>query len=150
MDEIKKAKLRALHILTKMDKTEADLRAGLQRAGFSSEAVHEAIEYVKAYGYIDDQRYAEKYVFYHKERKSRQKICYELINKGVDRDYIDQALETCEDFDELKLIRRAVHKRWKKEEKPDQKELNRLFGYLSRQGFLSSDIWQVLREENLT
>lgn len=150
MDEIKKTKLKALQILTRMDKTEADLRAGLERAGFSSEAIQEAIEYVKSFGYVDDQRYAEKYVEYNKQRKSRQKIRYELMKKGVDREFIDQALEVSEDFDELSLIRTAVHKKWKSQEKPNEKELNRLFGHLSRQGFLSGDIWQVLKEENLT
>ena len=149
-EESKKAKLRALRILTGMDKTEADLRAGLERAGFSEPAVQEALEYVKSYGYVDDQRYAEKYVEYNKERKSRQKIRYELKIKGVASEYIDQALENCEDFDEIALIRRALAKKWKSEERPNEKELNKLFGYLSRQGFSSRDIWHVMKEENLT
>ena len=149
-EECKKAKLRALRILTKMDKTEADLRAGLDRAGFSSEAIEEAIKYVKSFGYIDDQKYAEKYVEYNKIRKSKKKIQYELIQKGVAKDLVQQALELCEDFDEISLIRRALYKKWKKDSKPDEKELNKLFSYLSRQGFSSHDIWNVLREENLT
>ena len=149
-EECKKAKLRALRILTGMDKTESDLRAGLERAGFSDEAVQEAIDYVKSYGYIDDQRYAEKYVEYNKDRKSKKKIQYELMKKGVHRDFIDFALDNCEDFDEIALVRAALYKKWKKEEKPDEKELNKLFAFLSRQGFSSHDIWQVLKEENLT
>lgn len=149
-DESKKAKLRALRILTKMDKTESDLKASLNRAGFSEDAVQDALEYVKSFGYVDDQRYAEKYVEYNKDRKSRQKIRYELKNKGVHSDYIEWALENCEEFDELSLIRKTVSKKWKSEDKPNEKELNRLFGCLSRQGFSSRDIWQVLREENLT
>ena len=150
MEESKKAKLRALRILTNMDKTEADLEAGLKRAGFSSQATEEAITYVKSFGYIDDRRYAEKYIDYQKQRKSKQKIQFELMQKGVDRELIDQAMEACEDFDELALIRQAVSKKWKSSEAPDEKELRRLFGYLSRQGFSSNDIWKVLREENLT
>lgn len=149
-DESKKAKLRALRILTKMDKTEADLRASLERAGFSEFAVKEAMEYVKSFGYIDDQRYAEKYVEYNKVRKSKQKIRFELKNKGVDKEFIDWAIENCEDYDETELIRRAILKKWKTSEKPDEKQLNKLCGYLSRQGFSSRDIWQVLKEENLT
>lgn len=149
-DECKKAKLRALRILTKMDKTEADLRASLERAGFSELAVREAVEYVKSFGYIDDQRYAEKYVEYNKMRKSRQKIRFELKNKGVDNEFINCAIENCEDYDETSLIRKAILKKWKTTEKLDDKQLNKLYGYLSRQGFSSHDIWQVLKEENLT
>lgn len=149
-DESKKAKLRALRILTKMDKTEADLKASLERAGFSESAVKDALDYVKSFGYIDDQRYAEKYVEYNRQRKSRQKIRFELKNKGVDKEFIDWALDNCEDFNETELIRKAIMKKWKSEEKPDEKQLNKLFGYLSRQGFSGRDIWQVLKEENLT
>jgi len=149
-EEYKKAKLRALRILTKMDKTEADLRAGLKRAGFSFEAVEEAISYVKSYGYIDDQRYAEKYVEYNKMRKSKKKIQYELMQKGVSKDMIRIAIEECEEFDECGLIRIALRRKWKSDDKPSDKELNKLFSYLSRQGFSSQDIWKVLREENLT
>lgn len=150
MEEIKKAKIKALHILTRMDKTEADLQAGLKRAGFSDEAVEEAVSYVKSFGYIDDQKYAEKYVSYNKDRKSRQKIKFELINKGISKEYIANAFEKCEEFDELEVLRKAVHKKWKGEEKPDEKSLHRLFASLARQGFSSHDIWQVLHEENLT
>ncbi len=150
MEEVKNAKLRALHILTKMDKTEADLRAGLKRAGFSDDATDAAVEYVKSYGYIDDQRYAEKYVYYNKDRKSRQKIKYELLNKGVQKAHIELALEKCEDFNEMEVLRRVLHKKWKSNDKPDEKNLNRLYAALVRQGFSGCDIWQVFREENLT
>lgn len=150
MDEIKKAKLKALHILTRMDKTEADLRAGLKKAGFSDEAVDAALDYVKSFGYIDDLKYAEKYISYNKDRKSRQKMKYELLNKGVSKEFIEEALESCEDFDEREVLRKTVYKKWKGEDKPDEKALNRLFASLVRQGFSSHDIWQVLHEENLT
>lgn len=158
MEEIKKAKLRALNILTRMDKTESDLRAGLKRAGFSENAVDAAIEYVKSYGYVNDQKYAEKYVVYNKDRKSRQKIKYELQSKGVSKEYIEYALENCEDFDEREVLRSMLYKKWKpdkysgekSEKKPDEKTLKKLYAALARQGFSSCDIWQVFHEENLT
>ena len=150
MEENKNAKIKALHILTRMDKTEADLKAGLKKAGFSDEAVTEAVEYVKSYGYIDDQKYAEKYIFYNRDKKSRQRIKYDLQGKGVAKEFIDAAFEQCQDYDEREVLRKAVHKKWKSEEKPDEKTLNKLFASLARQGFQSYDIWQVFHEENLT
>lgn len=150
LEEIKSAKMKALHILAKMDKTEADLKAGLYRAGFSDEAVLSAIEYVKLYGYIDDQNYAEKYVMCYKEKKSKQKIKYELTQKGISRELIELAFEACQDYSERDALRNAIRKKWKKDEKPDDKELRKLFAAISRQGYISCDIWQVLHEENLT
>lgn len=149
-DEKKKAKLRAMRILTKRDKTEHELRESLKKAGFSREAVQEALEYVTSFGYVDDQNYAVRYVECYKERKSRQRIRFDLSKRGVERDLVEEALEGCEDFDEIGALRRSLRKKWPGEEKPDEKNLARLAGYLSRQGFSSHDIWQVLREENLT
>lgn len=150
MEEIKKAKLRALRILTKMDKTRKELSDALIRAGFSEEAVRAALEYVTSYGYLDDKKYAGKYVECYKDRKSLRKIRFELMKKGVEKDLVAGAIENCEDLDERKLIRRILEKKWTREDKPDEKELARLYGALARQGFASNDIWQVLREENLT
>lgn len=149
-EEIKKAKLRALGILTRLDKTESELESALKRAGFSLSAVNEALEYVKSYGYLDDKKYAVKYVDCYKDRKSRKKIKYDLIKKGVDKQQIEDALERYQDYDETVLIKQMLYKKWKSDEKPDEKELRRLFSSLARQGFSSHDIWQVLHEENLT
>ena len=150
MEEEKKANLSALGILTKLDKTEHELKGALTRAGFSAAASDAALEYVRSYGYLDDRKYAQKYVSYCKERKSRKKIKYELIKKGVDKSLIEEAFEQYEDYSEIELIRRGLYKKWNREEKPDAKDLQRLFASLSRQGFSNCDIWQVFKEENLT
>ncbi|MEE1197411.1 MAG: regulatory protein RecX [Lachnospiraceae bacterium] len=150
MEESRKAKLRALKILTRMDKTEQELEDALNRAGFSPEAVREAMDYVRSFGYLNDANYARKYVECYKDRKSRQKIRFDLMRKGIGKELVDEAIENCEDMDELDVLRRALHKKWNCEEKPDEKNLNRIAASLSRQGFSSHDIWQVLREENLT
>ena len=150
MEENKKARLRALKILTKMDKTERELADALNRAGFSKEAVADALSYVSSFGYLDDANYARKYVEYNKDRKSIQRIRFELMRKGIDKNLADEAAEQCEDLDEQQVLRRYLYKKWNCSEKPNEKELNRLVASLSRQGFSSCDIWQVLREENLT
>lgn len=150
MEEYKKAKLRALKILTKMDKTEQELNDALNRAGFSKDAVEDALAYVRSFGYLDDGNYARKYVAYNKDRKSMQRIRFELMRKGIDKNLADEAIEDCEDMDEMQVLRRYLYKKWNRKEKPEEKELNRIVAALSRQGFSSHDIWQVLREENLT
>ena len=148
--ETTQAKLRALKILTRMDKTEQELEDALNRAGFSTEAVREAMDYVRSFGYLNDASYARKYVDCYKDRKSCQRIRFDLMKKGIDKDLVNEAIENCEDMDELAVLRRSLHKKWSSEEKPDEKNRNRIAASLARQGFSSHDIWQVLREENLT
>ena len=55
-DELLKAKKRAMLILQHNDRTEWELTDKLSKAGFSDEAVNEAVEYVRSSQYIDDER----------------------------------------------------------------------------------------------
>ena len=77
-DEIRRAKLRALHLLTAMDRTEAQLREKLQ-ASYNEEVVEAAVEYVKSFGYLDDERYVKVYIESKSRTKSRKQIEQELI-----------------------------------------------------------------------
>ena len=52
----KRARLRAMHLLEAMDRTEEGLREKLRQGLYPAEAVEEAIEYVNSFGYIDDYR----------------------------------------------------------------------------------------------
>ena len=54
----KRAKLRAMHLLQKMDRTKADLRRKLEQSGYPVQAVEAALDYVESFHYIDEARYA--------------------------------------------------------------------------------------------
>ncbi|HEY9574891.1 MAG TPA: regulatory protein RecX [Lachnospiraceae bacterium] len=149
-EEIKRAKRKALQILTRMDRSEYELKNSLQRSKFSEEAVFSAIEYVKSYGYLDDFRYACQYIRIHGVGKGKIRLKFELSNKGLEDEIIENAFLEVEEFDEREGITTLLKKKWGKEEKPEQKELNKLVSYLLRRGYQSSDIWSVLRQENLT
>ena len=69
----KRAKLRAMHLLTKMDYTEMELRQKLLQGGYMDSAVVSAIDYVKSYHYIDDERYVKKYMQQPSKKSQRQK-----------------------------------------------------------------------------
>ena len=58
----KRAKLRAMHLLEDMDRSESALREKLRQGLYPPEAVEAAISYVKSFGYLDDARYAENFV----------------------------------------------------------------------------------------
>ena len=49
---IKRAKLRAMHLLSDMGRTESQLRTKLKQGGYAEDAVEAAIWYVKSFGYI--------------------------------------------------------------------------------------------------
>lgn len=143
----KRAKLRAMHLLEQGDRTKKGLRENLLKNGYPSEAVEEAMAYVESFHYIDDKRYALTYIQNQSGKKGRARIQMELRQKGVPQEYIDQAFqETEEDTDARGVIRELILKKRREQGPMEEKERQKLYGFLMRRGFSSSDILSVLRE----
>ena len=140
-----KAKKRALHLLERMDRTEHQLREKLRASEYPEEVIEEAIEYVKSFHYLDDERYAENFTRYKKEGMSRQQIKQKLLQKGISRDIIDNAIEEEYDTDESMHIRNLLLKKHFSYETSDEGEFRRVYSYLLRRGFRSSDILKEMK-----
>lgn len=144
---IKRAKIRAMHLLEQGDRTKKGLQDRLTQNGYPPEAVEAAITYVESFHYIDDNRYAVNYIQNQGSKKGRARIMLELRNKGVSQEDIDQAFcETEEDIDIREVIRELILKKRRTQEAMGEKERQKLYGFLMRRGFASSDILSVLRE----
>lgn len=142
---IKRARKRAMFLLEKMDRTESQLRNKLRQGFYGEDLIDDAIAYVKKYHYIDDNRYAQTYVRYQKERKSKRQIKMDLMQKGVDREIIEQAIEAeYEPESEQELILKWIEKRKYKIGENDIKEKQKMYQFLMRKGFRSEDILHVL------
>lgn len=152
-EEQKKARRKAMQLLEHMDRTEKGLYDRMRQAGFTIEAVEDAMSYVKSYGYINDSRYAVNYISYRMNAKSRQKIIQELVQKGIDRQTALEAWEEAaglEEPDETAVLRSTVEKKYPPGSELDEKEMRRLHAYLARRGFQYGDISQVLDEMSIT
>lgn len=144
-DRIKEAKLKALSLLNYMDRTEAGLRQKLKEKSFDDKSIDEAIEYVKSFGYINDEGYAERYILNRHGSKSQREIYASLIQKGISREDIELAMEHCfvED-DELITIQRLCEKKHFVAEEATDVEKKRMYQYLLRKGFRREDVCKVL------
>ena len=144
---IKRAKLRTLRLLEQGDRTKKGLENKLEQNGYPPEAVEEAIAYAESFHYIDDKRYAVNYIQNQRGCKGRARIMMELRNKGVSQEDIDFAFqETEEGADTRERIRELIRKKRKSQGTMEEKERQKLYGFLMRRGFASSDILSVLRE----
>ncbi len=142
---IPRARKRAMHLLERMDRTEAQLREKLVQGEYPGDVVEDAISYVKGFHYIDDLRYASNYVRCRCESKSRRQLAMELARKGVEREVAQEALEAeygCED--EGEKIRRWMEKRHYDPEEAAPKEKQRMYQFLLRKGFRWEDIMRYL------
>ena len=138
------ASSKALKMLERMDRTEAELTEKLLQKGFTEEAAAEAVRYVKRYGYVDDERYAAHFVSYQKQYKSLRRIRWELKQKGIPDEITEAALEDAASSDEKELIGRLARRKLGSIPEPDAKQIEKCRAYLYRQGFRLHDINDVL------
>ena len=146
--QLRKAKIKALKILERMDRTEAQLREKLLQTEFSPELVEEAVAYVRSFGYIDDERYVRNYIEYRSSQKSRRQLEQELqFRKGVSPELIQKVYEELEPADEKIIIRRFLEKKKFAGTATEEKVRQRLLAGLLRKGFRMGDILSVMKED---
>ena len=142
-DEIRRAKLRALHLLTAMDRTEAQLREKLQ-ASYCDEVVETAIAYVKSFGYINDERYVRVYIESKSRSKSRKQIEQELIfKKGISKEAVQRGFEEAQIADVSEVIQKYMDKKKINPQTCDYEQKQKFFAYMLRKGFQIEDMKKV-------
>lgn len=142
---VKRAKLRAMHLLSRTDYTEAGLRRKLDQGGYTAGAVEEAVAYVKRWHYLDDVRYARNYLEAVRGRESRRKAEAKLMEKGVSRQILKELAEENGQEPETEMILQLLRKKCARPEAADDAEKRRLYGWLARRGFRNEDIFGAFR-----
>lgn len=148
----KRAKLKALHLLNDMGRTEMQLRQKLERDGYTEDVVEEAVSYVKSFGYVNDEIYASLFIESRKKKKSRKEIFTLLLQKGVAREVIEEAFKGYDDQEDVSAaIANILEKRHFDPERADWEETKKTVGYLMRKGFEYKDIRRVMKipEQNI-
>lgn len=142
-EELRRAKLRALHLLTAMDRTEADLREKLS-ASYCEQTVEAAIAYVKSFGYIDDERYIRNYIESKSRTKSRMQIEQELIfRKGLSKEAVEHGFENAKQADVTEVIQKYMQKKGIQPENCTYEQKQKFFAYMMRKGFRMDDLKMV-------
>lgn len=143
---VKRAKLRAMHLLNDMARTESQLRQKLLQNGYPEDVVDVAVNYVKSFGYINDEAYIRNFIESKKERKSRREIAALLGQKGLKGELSDRLMEEVfEEHTDRDAIYEILRKKRWNFEASDEKEKQKIYGYLVRKGFRYEDIRQVIQ-----
>ena len=146
---VKRAKLRALHLLNDMGRTEAQLRQKLKQSDYTEEVIEEAIRYVKSFGYVNDAEYARNFIINRKEKKSRKELYLLLVQKGLNAELLDQVFEeSYDDNSSIEAIEAIMKKKRYNPETATNAETQKILAYLTRKGFQYEDIRQVLQVSN--
>ncbi len=143
-DEIGKAVDRAARFLAYRPRSVQEVRRNLAEKGTASEVIEAAIERLRVMGYLDDAAFAQYWVQNRNEFKplSPKALRYELRQKGVPADIIDETLESLEPDD---LAYRAGLGRVNKLRRTDKKLFRqKLSTFLQQRGFSYTTIREVV------
>lgn len=138
---LKRAKLRAMHLLNDMDRTEGQLRQKLKQNGYTEDIINQALDYVKSFGYINDENYIRRFVESRMDKKSRKEIYAILCQKGLKGSDIEPIMEEAyAEHSEEEALREIIRKKRWDLEGADEKQRQKICGYLMRKGFRYEDI----------
>lgn len=148
----KRSKLRAMNLLKSRDYTEYQLAKKLLDAEYPQEIVDQAIDYVKAFGYIDDKRYAVSYIKEQYDKHSRKEVQMKLQQKGIDKTILDEAFKDTyggeseyEDtvYDETSLILKTLQKKHFRKDAPYE-DKQKVLAYFYRRGFSMDAVYKAI------
>lgn len=116
------------------------LRMKLEAAGFPEEVISDAVEKLQKAGYLDDLRYAQNYIRFHLEDKSLRRIEQDLLDRGIDREWIGKAFALEGEEQDLReaqrrQILRLLEKRGFRSDEADFSQRQKQMNFLHRKGY---------------
>jgi regulatory protein len=146
------AYLEALKMLARRELSEAQIRQRLSKRGETRESIDEAVSRLKAERSIDDERVAGAIARGETSlrKRGRRRVQQQIEAAGISRAVAARAVdETFQEIDPDALLTASLAKRLRGRERiVDEREFQRLFRYLSAQGFDSDRILAQLRKYN--
>lgn len=128
-------------------KTKRDVYDYLIRKGFNDEETSEVCDYIEEVGLVDDDLYVKFFVedSFRIKNKGARKIVYELKQRGIDDDKIEEAIEEASDM-EYEALKEAYERKLEatKSETDPYKRKNKIIRFLISRGFDYSDIKDIV------
>ena len=136
---------KALDLLTRRDHSSAELAMKLQRRGFEKPAIDEALEKLTSQGFIDDARFAARWVdsALRNGRGFGPKLLLGLQRKGINCETAQQAVAAgAAENPAEQVLQELVARKFANFDNREAslKERQRVYNYLQRHGFQLSAI----------
>jgi regulatory protein len=140
------AKQTAYNYAAYKPRTEYQVRNRLRERGFEPKITHDAIEFIRRFDLLDDERFAYNFARDYLKRKpsGEIKLKFELIQRGVDRDLSEKtAFEIYQKEDPLEQAMLAAEKKLRSiSYKPIDKQKTALINKLKTLGF----DWDIIKK----
>ena len=147
MDDFEKAYLIAVNFLSYRPRSEKETRDKLKLKNIQQELIEKVIGKLKEQKFIEDAEFARMWISHRLKLspKSKRILKMELLQKGIDLETIEKALEVNrgEEGDDSQQARKLVEQKiGKYKGMPKQEIYQKLGGFLGRRGFN----WETIKK----
>lgn len=144
---IRQGKEAALKFLRNKDKTVSEISKDLKKKNFEEEEIKAVILILAEYDLIDDERYCERFIEEGKnKKKGRNKIKYELFDKGIDKEMVLSKLDEGYTYEEEEENAIETLDKIFSGKVLDRKILEKGYGKLRYQGFKDDIIRSAIKK----
>lgn len=141
----------ALAMLERKARTTSELSRALKRKGYVQEAVAGAIDRLRNNRLVDDSAFAKRFAEQRatNQRKGRMLIRQELLQRGVGRPDIDEAIEQIEPEVERESALALARKKWPQTKGAERERKQKVMAMLMRRGYTGSVVRTAVQQAAL-
>ena len=141
---------RALDILSRRDRSEAELALKLRHKGVGEDEIQTVVARLRELGYLNDRRLAERIAesALADGRMAGPRLGRELLRRGIPRDLAAEAMaRASEGYDSREAVRELLAAKFPSFDPSvaDPREKRRVVGWFQRRGYPLSAILEALR-----
>lgn len=148
---------RALKFINYRPRTTSEIRQNLKKHGITDEVIANVMARLEQSGWVNDTRFAQDWVDNRTDLRPRSKraLAYELRQRGIERETIEQAVEAVDD--ESMAYQAALKQSRKYQTLEWQDFRQKMLSFLARRGFsyevsaeATSKVWNEMQENPST
>lgn len=144
------AKLKAASFCAYQERYQQEVRNKLYSYGLVSSEVEELLSYLISEGYVNEERFAKAFAGgrFRLKKWGRVKIENELTRRNISTYCIGKALEEIENEEYIDVIKVLIEQKMRStDEKNPLKQKKQIADFLTRKGFESALIWDILNNK---
>ena len=148
LSEEQKAKSAALKFLSARPRSVSEMVKKLKSKKYAASVIETTVEFLKQRGFLDDEKFAKLFAnsLVDSRPAGARKLRFDLKQKGVPESVIESTMAGLKDYDEVRMARELVLKRFRlMTGVSEETKKRRVFGFLQRRGFSSDVIFKALK-----
>ena len=140
---------RAASFCAESERSVAEVERRLRKWGVDGDDIDSIIDKLKSDDFVNDERYCKAYINdrFRLNHWGNVKIVYELKKRGLDKEYIDAAIDDIDDDEYTEVLRKLIDDKLRTIKDTDVYSAKvKILGYALRRGFESDIVSKILKD----